>query len=313
MREEILFELDSLSRGALSVKGFRFGTPNATPSCVIVGPLSGSAIDQLWIASRLVQFLRQQELANRAFVKGEILIIPTANPYSFNMGKTFWPLDNTDIDAMFPGYHEGETTQRIADKLFKHANNYDYGIVLEARKDRSECIPYVRVLSSGSDYLEEARDFGLDFIHIKELSPNDTATLNYNLHVWNAKAFSIVSGKKGTLRKIESAKVVDGIIRFLGKKGVIDYESFEGSRGNIFTQNDIHIVKSTSPGLFDSLVLVGDFVAHGQPLARIYNALDGTLVQTIVSPCDGVVTCRYDYPLMFQNGVAFRIGTLRHA
>jgi predicted deacylase len=85
MKEELLFQLDSLSRGPMSVKGFRFGVPNSTPSCVIVGPMTGDAIDQLWIASHLVRFLRQKELENATFVKGEILIIPTANTYSFNM------------------------------------------------------------------------------------------------------------------------------------------------------------------------------------------------------------------------------------
>ena len=307
MREETLFEIGSLSREPLRVKGFRFGTPDATPSCVIVGPMTGNAIDQLWIASRLVRFLRQQELSNAGFVKGEILIVPTVNPYSFNMGKAFWPLDNTDIDVMFPGYNQGETTQRIAARLFEHTNNYDYAILLEARKDHSECIPYVKVLQSNAQYVEEARDFGLDFIHLKEVTPSDTVSINYNWDIWNAKSFSILSGKKGTLRKMESAKVIDAIIRFLSKKGLIDYTVFEGSRGNIVSTEDIAIVKSNSAGLFDSLVVVGDTVLHGQPMARIYNAHDGTLMQTIVSPCDGVITCRYDYPLMFQNAVAYRI------
>ncbi len=307
MKEEILFEISSLSREPLRIKGFRFGVPESTPSCVIVGPMMGNAVDQLWIASRLVRFLRQQELANAGFVKGEILIVPTVNPYSFNMGKAFWPLDNTDIDVMFPGYNLGETTQRIAARLFEHTNNYDYAILLEARKDHSECIPYVKVLQSNAQYVEEARDFGLDFIHLKELTPSDTVSINYNWDIWNAKSFSILSGKKGTLRKIESAKVIDAIIRFWSKKGLIDYTVFEGSRGNIVHTEDIEVVKSNSAGLFDSLVVVGDAVVHGQPMARIYNALDGSLMQTIVSPCDGVVTCRYDYPLMFQNAIAYRI------
>ena len=311
MREETLFTMDSLSRDPLRVKGYRFGVPNATPSCVIVGPMTGNAIDQLWIASHLVRFLRQQELENAGFVKGEILIVPTVNPYAFNMGKAFWPLDNTDIDVMFPGYKEGETTQRIAARLFEHTNNYDYGILLEARKDRSECIPHVKVLQNCEHYVDEARDFGLDFIYLKDVTPQDTVSINYNWDIWNAKSFSLISGKKGTLRKIESAKIIDAILRFLSKKGIIDYTVFEGSRGNIITTDDIAVVKSNSAGLFDSLVLAGDTVIHGQPMARIYHALDGTLLQTIVSPCDGVVTCRYDYPLMFQNAIAYRIAHLK--
>jgi len=128
--------------------------------------------------------------------------------------------------------------------------------------------------------------------------------------VWNAKSFSIISGKKGTLRKIESGKVIDAIIRFLSLKGIIDYKVFQGAKGNIVTKESIEIIKSAAAGLFDALALVGDHVAHGQPLARIYNALDGALLQTIVSPCEGIITCRYDYPLIFQNAIAYRIAKL---
>ncbi len=312
MKEEILFHIDSLSRGPMSVKGFRFGVPDSTPSCVIVGPMTGNAIDQLWIASHLVRFLRQKELENAGFVKGEILIIPTANTYSFNMGKVFWPMDNTDIDVMFPGYDKGETTQRIAAKLFEKSNNFDYAILLEARKDHAECVPYVKVLKSGTEDIEDARDFGLEFIYHKDVEPIDTVSINYNWQVWNAKSFSIISGKKGTLRKIESGKVIDAIIRFLSKKGLIDYALFEGSKGNVITKESIEIIKSVGAGLFDALTLVGDHVVHGQPLARIYNALDGSLLQTIVSPCEGIVTCRYDYPLIFQNAIAYRIAKLNN-
>ncbi len=307
MIEETLFEIASLSRNPLKVKGYRFGKEGTTPSCVIVGPMSGTAIDQLWIASQLVRFLRQHELANAAFVKGEILIVPTVNPYSFNMGKNFWPLDNTDIDVMFPGYDKGETTQRIASYLFEKTNNYDYAISLEARKDHVECIPYVKVLQTGMEKIEDARAFGLDFIFLKELAPTDTVSLNYNWQVWNAKSFSLVSGKKGALRKVEANKVFDAVVRFLSQKGLIDFTTFAGSHGNVVTPNDVEAVKSTAAGLFDALTPVGEYVVHGQPLGRIFNALDGTLLQTIISPCDGIVSCRYDYSLIFQNAIAFRI------
>lgn len=310
MKEEILFEIASLSREPLKVKGFRFGRKGALPSCVIVGPMSGNAIDQLWVSSRVIRFLKQKELENPAFIQGEILIIPAVNPYSFNMGKNFWPLDNTDIDVMFPGYNQGETTQRIASKLFEKTNHFKYAISLEARKDRVECVPYVKVLRTGYESIEDARAFGLDFIHYREPTPNDTVSLNYNWQIWNAKSFSVISGKKGVLSKNEATKVFDAIIRFLAKKKLIDYALFEGSTGNVITQDKVNVIKSTAAGLFDSMCSIGDSVIHGQPLARIYDALDGALLQTIVSPTDGVVTCKYDYALIFQNAVAYRIVTL---
>ena len=61
----------------------------------------------------------QLEAEGRITPGHKILIIPSCNPYSLNIQKRFWPIDNTDINRMFPGYDLGETTQRIADGVFR--------------------------------------------------------------------------------------------------------------------------------------------------------------------------------------------------
>lgn len=58
------------------------------------------------------------------------MAIPCVNYYSMNIGKRFWAMDNTDINRMFPGYDQGETTQRIADGLFREIKDYEFGIQL---------------------------------------------------------------------------------------------------------------------------------------------------------------------------------------
>lgn len=57
-------------------------------------------------------------------------MIPAANAFSMNIHKRFWPVDNTGVNRMFPGYDKGETTQRIAAGIFKAVSSYDYGIQL---------------------------------------------------------------------------------------------------------------------------------------------------------------------------------------
>ena len=60
-------------------------------------------------------------LENHGFLqKGlSVTVILSANPFSMNIGKRFWAMDDTDINRMFPGYNKGETTQRIAAGLFE--------------------------------------------------------------------------------------------------------------------------------------------------------------------------------------------------
>lgn len=47
-----------------------------------------------------------------------------------NIHKRFWPVGNTDVNRMFPGYDKGETTQRIAAGIFEAVSSYDYSIQL---------------------------------------------------------------------------------------------------------------------------------------------------------------------------------------
>lgn len=46
-----------------------------------------------------------------------------------NIEKRFWPIDDTDINRMFPEYIKGETTQRIVSGLFEQVKGYSYGIL----------------------------------------------------------------------------------------------------------------------------------------------------------------------------------------
>ncbi len=117
MKERVLFSVAMPYRDALDVKGFSFG--EGEKSVCIVGALRGNEVQQLYVASQLVHRLARLE-AKGALVPGhEILVVPCVNHISMNVGKRFWSTDNTDINRMFPGYDQGETTQRIADALFK--------------------------------------------------------------------------------------------------------------------------------------------------------------------------------------------------
>lgn len=115
--KEILFSMKSSFRDTFRIQGFRFGS--GEKSLAIVGAMRGDEIQQQYICSQLVRHLAQLEAEGRLVPGHEILLIPSANPYSMNIGKRFWPMDNTDINRMFPGYDQGETTQRIAASLLR--------------------------------------------------------------------------------------------------------------------------------------------------------------------------------------------------
>lgn len=308
MKRFDILTLESPNRAPLRIEGFMFGEESEGPSIAVVGAMSGDHINQLFVASRLVDYLRQKEEEGK--ILGKILVVPAINTYALNMGETFWPLDKTDINMMFPGYDKGETTQRIAARVFEALRGYDYGIILEGRRDQGMCLPYVKVIQSGYEDLEAAKDMGLRFIHHRPYNPIETVMLQYNWQLWETNAISVVFGKNGTIEHRTSEEVRSALIRFMSKRGILDLAAFEGHHSNIINPDRIRVLKASRAGIFDPLISCGTHVRHGDVLGRITDSLSGELLETIIAPCEGVATCQYSYPLIFQNSIAFRIATL---
>ena len=147
MRKEIIFEMNAPFRDNFRVSGYIFGS--GKKSLAIVGPLRGDEIQQQYICSQLVK--RLQILENKGAIKEghEILIIPSANPFSMNIEKRFWSMDGTDINRMFLGYDKGETTHRIAAATFISLEGFEFGIQLASNYLSGELIPHVRMIKSG--------------------------------------------------------------------------------------------------------------------------------------------------------------------
>ena len=97
---------------------------------------------------------------------------------------------------MFPGYDLGETTQRIADGVFREISKYQFGIQFTSFYMPGNFVPHIRLMDEGYSRIETAMQFGLPYVVKRKVRPYDTATLNYNWQVWNTEAFSLYNGNR---------------------------------------------------------------------------------------------------------------------
>ena len=145
-----------------------------------------------------------------------------------NIGKRFWATDNTDINRMFPGYHAGETTQRIADGVFRAIQGYNYGIQFTSFYLPGDFVPHVRMMDTGYQNASLANLFGLPYVVIRQPQPIDTATLNYNWQIWNTNAFSVYSSATAQIDERAARMAVASVLRFLTRMGILRYTSHSG-------------------------------------------------------------------------------------
>lgn len=304
MRSEIIYKIRSLYRDEFKIQAYIFGS--GKKSVCIMGSMRGNEYQQIYTCSKLIQALKNVEREDRLAEGYEIMVIPCANPSSMNIQKRFWPIDNTDINRMYPGYSEGETTQRIAAGLFEIVQDYEYGIQFASNYMPGQFIPYISIMQTGIDYAKDGKMFGLPYVVLRESRPYDTTTLNYNWQIWNTKAFSLYTTTTERLDSQGANTGVEAVLNFLAEKGIIEKDVAD-TDSQIIKDTSIVSVRSNAAGMFESVVQVGQRVEAGSLLAKILNPLDGEVLANMYSSIDGIVYYMHANPLVYEHTAAIKI------
>lgn len=305
MHKRTIYQIKGMYRDDFRITGYEFG--EGEKSVCIVGSSRGNEVQQIYCCSRLVKKCRQLEEEGRIRKGHKILIIPSINPYSMNIQKRFWPTDNTDINRMFPGYNLGETTQRIADGVFREIKDYAFGIQFTSFYMPGDFVPHVRMMDEGFSRVETAKQFGLPYVVIREVRPYDTTTLNYNWQVWNTQAFSLYTTTTARIEPKGAGQAVLAVMNFLSRQGMIKYSIPEQNEPQVLKDKKMISVRTAKSGIFEALVKTGEAVDVGQPLANIMDPYEGENLETLYSPVQGVVFFQHNEPLTYADTVVIKI------
>lgn len=305
MEKTVIYEMKALYRDNLRVMGYRFGKGEDT-AC-IVGAIRGNEIQQLYTCSIIVKMLKNLEEAGKIADGKSIMVIPSTNTYSMNVEKRFWPTDNTDINRMFPGYSLGETTQRIANGIFEKIKNFKYGIQFASFYIPGDFIPHVRMMKTGYEDTSMAMDFGLPYVVLREPRPYDTTTLNYNWQVWGCDAFSLYAGSTEHINEEDAMKSAKAVFRFLTKRGVIEYEDYDGEMSDIILESELHPVKNNVQGILKRYKAVGDRAECNELIAEIFDPYENEVKEQIRANRAGKIFYVYEKPLINSNSVIYKM------
>lgn len=297
--------MNALYRDDFRITGFSFG--KGEKAVCIVGSMRGNENQQLYCCSRLIRKLKELEEQGCLKEGKEILVIPCANPYSMNIRKRFWSIDNTDINRMFPGYSEGETTQRIAGGIFEVIKDYSYGIQFASFYMPGKFVPHIRIMKTGFEDVELAEKFGFPYIVLHTPRPFDVTTLNYNWQLWDTKAFSVYTTSTEQIDKVSARQAVEGILGFLAKEGILDYRGFEGYVSKVVSTEEMVTVRTKTAGFFEGKVKPGEHVRKGELLACIVDYYEGIAIDEIHAPVEGTILFAHDEAKAYQNTAVYKI------
>ncbi len=305
MNESIIYSTSSLYRDDFRVKAYTFG--RGEKALCVVGNMRGNEYQQIYICSQLMHCFRQWELEGRFITGRQVMIIPSVNPSSMNIGKRFWAIDNTDINRMFPGYSEGETTQRIAAGVFEVIDKYQNAIQLTSFYMPGDFSPHVRMMRTGYENVRKAGDFGFPYIVVRNPRPYDTTTLNYNLQIWETDAYSLYSNTTSRIDPESAQKVISGIERFMILNGMLKGETAPAPDARVFEYGELISLRTTQAGLYHRLAQADTHVDKNTPVAEIYDPGSGDILETLYAPVSGVIFFQHNDPLVYAYTAAVKL------
>ncbi len=305
MFQEEIYTVNSPYRESMVIRGYSFG--KGDPAACILGSERGNEVQQMYICSQLVKALKELEANGCVNAGKKILVIPVINALGMNVDRRFFGVENQDINRMFPGKEHGDTTDRIADGIFKVIKEYSYGIQLTSFYMSGEFVPHVRMMETGYQNASLANLFGLPYVVIRKPTPLDTKTLNYNWQDEMTAAFSVYTNKNDTIDDRSARQAVASVLRFLTRMGIIRYESHSGYISHVIMEKDLTDVHTLSGGIFKGLVSPGEDVRYGHALAEIIDPYEGFVKETLLAPTDGIVFFAHTEPLIAEGAIAYRL------
>lgn len=306
MREINLCQMGGLYRDDFKVKGFVFGS--GKKSVCIVGPTRGNEYQQQFIASRIVNRLKELEAAGEINEGYEIMVVPSANPYSMNTKKKFWSIDSTDMNRMFPGKLDGVTTEIIAKNVYEATKDYEYGIQFASLITAGSFLPHVRIFKSELEYSECATDFMMPYVVTSNPHPEEKRTLNYSWQLSGVKAFSIYSTTTDEIDRNSAHLVLRSVLLFMKNRGIISTEILGGYESDVLSETeDIIPVRTPAAGFFVSKVKVGFEVSKGDLLAEIHDPFTDEIISEIYAPASGVVFFMHSTPMTYSHTAVFKL------
>lgn len=311
MSTPTLLQMTAPLREDFDIPYHQLGPSDAPVRVALVAGIHGNELNGVFVLSRLAAFLgavaRGEQPGHE--LREQVVIVPAVNVLGLNTLSRRWPFDGTDINRMFPGYNEGETTQRIAWAVLERTRAARYRVDLHSSNLEFEELPQVRLYGATESERTAARWFGLPAIIERPVSSTFTSTLGHAWREAGGDNFVIQAGQAGALHPTHCERVFAGLVKFLQRTGILI------GPGLAEDDEDVHSfgVDHTAPlisqhaGFFVSRAEVGRWVRAGEVIGQVYDGFDGELRVEIRTPLPGLLSGIRRQPLLCEGDLLARI------
>jgi predicted deacylase len=248
---------------------------------------------------------------------GTVVMVHVANMPSY-LGRTIYysPVDNKNLNRVFPGKADGTISERIAEVITREVIERATHVVDLHCGDGNESLrPYTYWITTGSPAVADAGRqmalaFGMDHIVVDRERPTEANASVYLSNTAITRGKPALTIESGGMAEIDT----DDILRIeRGIAGLMRYLKMRPDGPDPVTRPVLiersEVLRSSFTGIFYPLVRKGETVAEGTVIGRVTD-FHGKVLEEIKAPFAGEVLYVVGTPAMNKGEPVGFIGAI---
>jgi predicted deacylase len=254
-----------------------------------------------------------------ARIRGRVIVLPAANFPAVIVGRRTSPIDEGNLNRLFPGNPDGTVTEQIAFHI-EHELVPMADLVCDLHSGGSSLMYVPSALYGGwkrdgsaAPGVAALKAFGAPVAYVAETNQGGSRTLSGGAARHNVVCLGTEAGGSGHVTRSALRMVAHGVNNVLAHLGILpESERVTPDTPTRFLEvgGPDYFVYAPETGLFEPLVELGEMVSAGQPAAHIHQP-ETPWAQPVTTHFarDGFVLCKRIPGRTVRGDCLFHLGT----
>ncbi|MBQ0051695.1 MAG: succinylglutamate desuccinylase/aspartoacylase family protein, partial [Treponema sp.] len=232
---------------------------------------------------------------------GILEVYPALNPLGVNSMTRGIPQFDLDMNRIFPGNENGTFAEYTAAKVIEDISGADAVIDIHASNIFLREVPQVRINEISEETLVPlAKCLNTDFIWIHSNATVLEGTLAYSLNTSGTPCLVVEMGVGMRITEEYGQQLTEGILNLMKEIGIWKGKVEEIREPIISKDEKVSFLNADASGAFLPSAKHWEKIKKGEAVGKIIDPLNGTVLEELKSPVDGLLFTIREYPIVYE-------------
>lgn len=292
----------------LAVRKNRLEPAEITKSTKRISIVTGTHGDELngqYVCYKIIEKIKQEP----ENLTGIVDVYPSINPLGIDTGSRGIPMNDLDMNRVFPGSEAGAMAEHIAYKITQDIIGSDMCVDVHSSNIFIKEVPQVRLSPENYEtLLPYAKLMNADIIWALSSAVYLESSLANSLNMFGVPSIVVEMGAGSRITRDYARQMLDGIFMLMKELGIWQGSVFPIKEPLIAQPGDVLAVHAERSGLFilDDTE-IGVNISKGHRIGKIVNPLTGEVLEEIISPKDGFLLTLREHPVVYRGAIMARV------